>query len=106
MPLEYDPNLDVQIYNEEARALRVDRDRMKRACPTWHGGIAHQPTAFNPEKGIAYGGGTEGCFSQTGARVASLGPRRRRRPRTASAASTPATSTTARSPRSTPIPRR
>ena len=74
MPLEYDPNLDIQIYNEEARALRVDRDRMKRACPTWHGGIAHQPTAFNPEKGIAYGGGTEGCFSQTGARVASLGP--------------------------------
>ena len=74
MPLDYDPNLDVQIYNEEARALRSDRDEMKRACPTWHGGVAHQPTAFNPEKGIAYGTGTEGCFSQTGARVASLGP--------------------------------
>ena len=73
-PLEYDPNLDVQIYNEEARALRADRDEMKRACPTWHGGVAHQPLAFNPVKKIAYGAGTEGCFSQTGAAVASRGP--------------------------------
>ena len=73
-PLEYDPNLDVQIYNEEARALRADRDEMKRACPTWHGGVAHQPLAFNPVKNIAYGVGTEGCFSQTGAAVASRGP--------------------------------
>ena len=73
-PLDYDPNLDVQIYNPEARALRADRDVMKRACPTWHGGIAHQPLAFNPVKKIAYGGGTEGCFSQTGAAVASRSP--------------------------------
>jgi alcohol dehydrogenase (cytochrome c) len=70
-PYEYDPKLDVQIYNPEARALRGDGK--KRACPTWHGGIAHQPTAFNPVKNIAYGVGTEGCFSQTGAAVASLG---------------------------------
>ena len=73
-PVDYDPNLDVQIYNPEARALRADRDRMKRACPTWHGGIAHQPTAFNPEKGISYGVGTEGCFSQSGAEVVSRSP--------------------------------
>jgi alcohol dehydrogenase (cytochrome c) len=63
-PIEYDPKLDVQIYNREARALRGDG--MRRACPTWHGGVAHQPTAYNPVKGIAYGVGTEGCFSQTG----------------------------------------
>ena len=73
-PVDYDPNLDVQIYNPEARALRTDRDLMKRACPTWHGGVAHQPLAFNPIKRIAYGVGTEGCFSQTGATVASLSP--------------------------------
>ena len=73
-PVDYDPNLDVQTYNPEARALRADRDRMKRACPTWHGGIAHQPTAFNPEKGISYGVGTEGCFSQSGAEVVSRSP--------------------------------
>ena len=41
MPVEYDPKLDVQIYNREARALRGDGQ--KRSCPTWHGGVAHQP---------------------------------------------------------------
>src|SRR5260221_7411768 len=67
MPLEYDPKLDVQIYNPEARALRGDGK--KRTCPTWHGGIAHQPTAYNPVRNIAYGVGTEGCFTQNGAVV-------------------------------------
>jgi alcohol dehydrogenase (cytochrome c) len=57
----------VQIYNAEARALRGDPN--KRACPTWHGGVAHQPTAYNPVKKIAYGVGTEGCFTQHGAEV-------------------------------------
>jgi alcohol dehydrogenase (cytochrome c) len=71
-PMEYNPKLDVQIYNPEARALRGDG--LKRSCPTWHGGIAHQPLAYNPIKGIAYGVGTEGCFSQTGAAVKSRGP--------------------------------
>jgi alcohol dehydrogenase (cytochrome c) len=70
MPVEYDPKLDVQIYNPEARALRGDAS--KRTCPTWHGGIAHQPTAYNPVKNIAYGVGIEGCFSTNGAAVAFL----------------------------------
>jgi alcohol dehydrogenase (cytochrome c) len=72
MPLEYDPKLDVQIYNPDARALRGDGT--KRTCPTWHGGIAHQPTAYNPVKNIAYGVGIEGCFSSNGAEVAFLSP--------------------------------
>ncbi|MEO7191647.1 MAG: PQQ-binding-like beta-propeller repeat protein [Vicinamibacterales bacterium] len=71
-PLEYDPKLDVQIYNPAARALRGDA--MKRTCPTWHGGIAHQPTAYNPVRHIAYGVGIEGCFSSTGATVAFQSP--------------------------------
>jgi alcohol dehydrogenase (cytochrome c) len=66
-PLEYSTKLDVQTYNPEARALRGDGQ--KRTCPTWHGGIAHQPLAFNPIKNIAYGVGVEGCFSQNGAAV-------------------------------------
>jgi alcohol dehydrogenase (cytochrome c) len=70
-PMEYSPKLDVQLYNPEARALRGDGQ--KRTCPTWHGGVAHQPLAFNPVKNIAYGVGTEGCFSQNGAAVASRG---------------------------------
>jgi alcohol dehydrogenase (cytochrome c) len=67
LPVEYDPRLDVQIYNPEARALRGDGK--KRACPTWHGGVAHQPLAYHPVKKIAYGVGTEGCFTQVGAAV-------------------------------------
>jgi alcohol dehydrogenase (cytochrome c) len=70
-PYEYNPKLDVQVYNPEARALRGDGK--KRTCPTWHGGVAHQPLAFNPVKNIAYGVGTEGCFTQTGAAVGVLG---------------------------------
>src|SRR5260370_1718176 len=60
-PLEYDPKLDVQKYAPEARALRGEG--MKRTCPTWHGGIAYQPTAYNPGKKIAYGAGTEAWFT-------------------------------------------
>src|SRR5882757_9134672 len=71
-PLDYDPRLDVQIYNPAARALRGDPS--KRTCPTWHGGIAHQPTAYNPVKNIAYGVGIEGCSSGNGAAVAYLSP--------------------------------
>lgn len=67
-PFEYNPKLDVQLYNPVARALRGDGQ--KRTCPTWHGGVSHQPLAFNPVKNIAYAVGTEGCFSQNGAAVA------------------------------------
>ena len=69
-PFEYNPKLDVQTYNPEARALRGDAK--KRTCPTWHGGVAHQPIAFNPIKNLAYGVGTEGCFTQNGAAVGVL----------------------------------
>jgi alcohol dehydrogenase (cytochrome c) len=69
-PFEYNPKLDVQVYNPEARALRGDAK--KRTCPTWHGGVAHQPIAFNPVKNLAYGVGTEGCFTQNGAAVGVL----------------------------------
>ena len=65
MPVEYDPELDVQKYLPATRAHRGDGP--KRACPTWHGGVSYQPTAFHPEKKIVYGVGTEGCFTQNGA---------------------------------------
>jgi alcohol dehydrogenase (cytochrome c) len=71
-PVEYSPRLDVQTYVPEARQLRGDG--MKRTCPTWHGGVAAQPPAYNPVKHIAYGVGVEGCFSQNGAKVAFKGP--------------------------------
>ncbi len=71
-PVEYDPRLDVQKYVPEARQLRGDG--MKRTCPTWHGGVSYQPTAYNPVKHIAYGVGVEGCFTQNGMTAAFKGP--------------------------------
>src|SRR5204862_7681428 len=70
LPVDCDPQRDLQKYIPEPRARRADRGTMKRACPTWHGGVAHQPTAYNPVKHIAYGVGAEGCFSQEGAEIA------------------------------------
>jgi alcohol dehydrogenase (cytochrome c) len=71
-PVEYNPSLDVQTYVPAARPLRGEPT--KRTCPTWHGGVAHQPTAYNPVKQIAYGVGAEGCFSQNGAEYRFKGP--------------------------------
>jgi alcohol dehydrogenase (cytochrome c) len=74
-PVEYDPKLDVQRYQPATRSVRADGPNViKRTCPTWHGGVAHQPTAYNPVKHIAYGVGAEGCFSQNGSTAAFKGP--------------------------------
>jgi alcohol dehydrogenase (cytochrome c) len=74
-PIEYDPRLDVQKYVPETRSVRADGPNvLKRTCPTWHGGVAHQPTAYNPVKQIAYGVGAEGCFTQNGSTAAFKGP--------------------------------
>jgi len=71
-PLEYDPRLDVQQYVPAARPLRGEG--MKRTCPTWHGGVAFQPTAYNPVKNIAYSVGVEGCHTANGMTAAFKGP--------------------------------
>jgi alcohol dehydrogenase (cytochrome c) len=71
-PIEYDPKLDVQTYVAAARPM--PGDPTKRSCPTWHGGVAHQPTAYNPVKQIAYGVGAEGCSSWNGSTAAFKGP--------------------------------
>ena len=100
-PLEYDPELDVQTYVPAARALRGDP--MKRTCPTWHGGVAYQPTAYNPVKQIAYGVGAEGCFTRNGAAAAFKGPDGGLdKPRFAETDLHAAISITARSPPMTP----
>jgi alcohol dehydrogenase (cytochrome c) len=71
-PVEYDPRLDVQQYVPAARPLRGEG--MKRTCPTWHGGVAFQPTAYNPVKNIAYSVGVEGCHTANGFTAAFKGP--------------------------------
>jgi alcohol dehydrogenase (cytochrome c) len=63
-PNEYDPKLAVQTYIPATRTLRGDPN--ERTCPTWHGGIAMEPPAFNPVKQITYAVGTEGCTIENG----------------------------------------
>lgn len=67
LPVEYDPALGVQQYIPETRALRGDD--ATTSCPTWHGGAAHQPPAYNPVKHIAYMAATEGCYTETGGQL-------------------------------------
>src|SRR5260370_20434814 len=64
-PYEYDPKLNVQIYNPIARALRGDGK--KRACPTWQTVVPYQPTANHHEKKLHYRDGHEMCLSHSGA---------------------------------------
>ena len=78
-PLEYNPALDVQQYVAEARPMRGDP--MKRTCPTWHGGVAFQPTAYNPVKNIAYSSRGRRLPLRERTDGGVQGPRRRVRPR-------------------------
>lgn len=61
LPIEYDPNLAVQVYIPASRALRGEEANL--VCPTHVGGVRFQPPAFNPDTGIAYSVGAEGCSS-------------------------------------------
>ncbi|MHA1559615.1 MAG: pyrroloquinoline quinone-dependent dehydrogenase [Alphaproteobacteria bacterium] len=65
LPLEYDPTLDLQTYIPETRGTRADP--FFAFCPTALGGVRWQPTAYNPNTGLNYVSGVEGC---TGIEVA------------------------------------
>jgi alcohol dehydrogenase (cytochrome c) len=72
-PVEYDPNKLLQTYIPATRSHRGDDP--KTACPTLIGGIRWQPVGFNPNTGIAYGAGSDGCFTmQIGQGAITLGP--------------------------------
>jgi alcohol dehydrogenase (cytochrome c) len=61
-PLEYDPNLLIQVYAQGAgkRGTTIDK-----VCPYYLGGINFFPTAYNPKTGLAYGHSVEGCMEHT-----------------------------------------
>ena len=58
MPVEYDPSKSLQEY--AVGALRRGGETVNH-CPHITGGVNYYPTAYNPETGIAYGAGQEGC---------------------------------------------
>lgn len=57
-PVEYDPSKSLQTYAMGA----INRDGATATnCPDIRGGVNFYPTAYNPNTGIAYGAGMEGC---------------------------------------------
>lgn len=59
LPIEYDPQLALQIYVPETRWARGDG--METTCPSVTGGVRWQPPAYNPVKQLAYSAGRDGC---------------------------------------------
>src|SRR5262245_52897944 len=59
-PLNYNPNADVQIYNEGSHGTRA-KPRSVRTCPSHFGGKNWEPGAYNPEIGLLYIPSIEGC---------------------------------------------
>ena len=57
-PLEYDPESALQTYAMGAISRAGD---VATTCPNIQGGTNFFPTAYNPELGLAYAGGIEGC---------------------------------------------
>lgn len=57
-PIEYDPEADLQSY-AIGRITRAGDTAT--TCPNIQGGTNFFPTAYNPELGLAYAGGIEGC---------------------------------------------
>ena len=58
LPIEYDPEADLQTY-AIGRITRAGDTAT--TCPNIQGGTNFFPTAYNPELGLAYAGGIEGC---------------------------------------------
>lgn len=69
MPVEYDPNLQLQTYIPATRWARADTEA-KTACPALPGGSRWQRPAYNPVTMIAYQGGEDGC--QTHMNIAAI----------------------------------
>jgi alcohol dehydrogenase (cytochrome c) len=59
-PLNYNPNADVQIYNDGSHGTRA-KPKGEKLCPAVSGGKNWQPSAYNPELGLLYIPSIEGC---------------------------------------------
>ena len=59
LPLGYDPSASLQEF-KAGTAPRRD-GRVAEFCPHIQGGVNFWPTAYNPESGVAFGAGIEGC---------------------------------------------
>jgi alcohol dehydrogenase (cytochrome c) len=61
-PVEYDPNLDVQVYNSAKRpGPGLGGETVTDVCPQIQGGTNIFPQSYNPETGYVYSPAIEGC---------------------------------------------
>ena len=60
MPLNYDPNADVQEYAPGSHGMRA-KPKSETLCPSHFGGKNWQPSAYNPELKLLYMPSIEGC---------------------------------------------
>jgi alcohol dehydrogenase (cytochrome c) len=60
LPLNYNPNADVQMYAEGSHGTRA-KPKSGKLCPTNNGGKNWEPSAYNPELGLLYIPSIEGC---------------------------------------------
>jgi alcohol dehydrogenase (cytochrome c) len=58
LPMEYDPSKSLQTY---AIGAITRAGAVATTCPNIQGGVNFFPTAYNPNTGMAYGAGIEGC---------------------------------------------
>jgi alcohol dehydrogenase (cytochrome c) len=59
-PLNYNPNVDFQVYAEGSHGTRA-KPQGGKLCPSHFGGKNWEPTAYNPELGLLYVPSVEGC---------------------------------------------
>ncbi len=61
LPLNYNPNTDVQEYSPKSHGSRANPKANERLCPSHYGGKNWQPGAYNPELNLLYIPSIEGC---------------------------------------------
>ncbi|MCW5697997.1 MAG: hypothetical protein KIS96_14850 [Bauldia sp.] len=75
LPVEYNPDLELQEYIPETRWHRGESiEDNQVACPILVGGVRWQYPAYNPDTGMAYAVGSDGCFNLTVIETLPLGP--------------------------------
>jgi len=59
-PVNYNPNADMQVYNEGSHGTRA-KPKGEKLCPSHNGGKNWEPSAYNPDLGLLYIPSIEGC---------------------------------------------
>jgi len=75
LPVEFNPDLELQEYIPEYRYHRGETlEENTPTCPTLVGGVRWQYPAYNPDTGMAYALGSDGCFNLTVVETLPLSP--------------------------------